>query len=117
MTVTVAINGVTLNPQPADVVWDSPITGGKLDGTDALGAYETVTLKAPVDRWGTANWNWSTYSNLVLTSIVLPARFDTMRGTGVTYSSGVGSRRIKHIANPVGGLVRDVELEILVILP
>jgi hypothetical protein len=116
VSVTVAINGVTLNPQPADVVWDSALTGGKLDGTDARGAYETVTLRFPVDRGGTANWNLSTYENIVLTSIVLPARFDTMRGTGVTYSNGVVSKRIKHIANPVGGLVKDVELEVLVIL-
>lgn len=116
MSVVVAINGVTLNPQPADVVWDSSVTGGKLDGTESAGAYEMVTLKAPVERGGTASWNWQTYENSVLTSIVLPARFDTMRGTGVTYSSGVASKRIKHIANPVGGLVKEVELEIMVIL-
>lgn len=116
MSVSVQINGVVLNPQPADVLWDSPTQGGKLDGTDSLGAYEKVTLKFPVDRGGTANWNLSTYENSVLTSIVLPARFDTMRGTGVTYSSGVVSKRIKHIANPVGGLIKEVELEVLVIL-
>jgi len=114
MSVSVLVNGVALIPQPSDAVWDSPLTGGKLDGTDALGAYETVTLKAPVHRGLVSNW--STYENQVLVSIVLPARFDTMRGTGVTYSSGVVSKRIKHIANPVGGLVRDVELEIMVIL-
>ena len=117
MSVTVSCNGVALNPQPADVIWDTNIIEQKLNGTDGMGAYEKVTLRFPVDRGGTAFWNLSSYENSVLTSIVLPARFDTMRGTGVTYSSGVVSRRIKHIANPVGGLVRDVELEVLVILP
>lgn len=116
MAVSVLINGVALNPQPAEVIWDSGVIEQKLNGTDGVGAYEKVTLRFPVDRGGTAFWNLSTYENSVLASIVLPARFDTMRGTGVTYSSGVVSRRVKHIANPVGGLVKEVELELLVIL-
>ena len=116
MTVTVAINGVTLNPQPAEINWQTPVMGEKLDGTEATGAYETVTLRAPVDHGGTVNWNWSTYENTALTSIVLPARFSTMRDTGTTYSSGVVSKRIKRIAAPPGGLVREVELQVSVIL-
>lgn len=117
MAVVVAINGVTLNPQPAEVNWETPIIGDdKLDGTEATGAYETVTLRAPVDNGGTANWNWSTYENQVLTSIVLPARFSTMRDTGTTYSSGVVSKRIKSISAPPGGLVRGVELTVSVII-
>jgi hypothetical protein len=116
MTVTVAINGVTLNPQPAEINWETPTMGEKLDGTDAAGAYETVTLRFPVDRGGTANWNLATYENAVLTSIVLPARFSTMRDTGTTYSSGVVSKRIKRISSPPGGLVKDVELTVNVIL-
>lgn len=116
MTVTVTINGGTLNPQPAEVNWERVNVGEKLDGTEAGGAYLVATLVAPVDSGGTVNWNWSTYENTELTSIVLPAPFETMRGTGTTYSSGVISRRIKRINNPVGGLVRDVEMQVLVVV-
>jgi len=90
--------------------------GEKLDGTEATGAYETVTLRFPVDYGGTANWNLNSFANSVLTSIVLPARFSTMRDTGTTYSSGVVSKAIKQISAPPGGLVRDVELTVSVIL-
>src|SRR3990172_7791787 len=116
MSVTVLINGVTLNPQPAEINWETPVMGEKLDGTEATGAYETVTLRAPVDNGGLSNWNWGTYANSVLTSIVLPPRFSTMRDTGTTYSSGVVSKAIKRISSPPGGLVREVELQISVIL-
>lgn len=116
MTVVIAINGVALNPQPADVDWESNIIDEKLDGTDATGAYQTVILRFPVDRGGTANWNLATYENQVLTSIVLPARFSTMRDTGTTYSSGVVSKRIESIKSPPGGLVRGVEMSVRVIV-
>jgi len=116
MTVTIAINGVTLNPQPAETSWERAIINEKLDGTDSVGAYWLHTLKAPVDRGGTASWNWSTYSNSVLTSITTHAPFDTMRGTAVTYSSGVVSKAIKSQNAPPGGLVRGVELSLLVVV-
>lgn len=116
MSVTVAINGTDLNPQPASVDWESNVTGGKLDGTDSLGAYETCVLRAPLAQGGTANWNWSDYENSVLTSIVLPARFSTMRDTGTTYSSGVVSSRITSIDGPPGGLVRGVEMRVRVVI-
>jgi len=116
MSVTVLINGVTLIPQPASVDWKSNSLGGKLDATEAIGAAETVILKAPVGRGGTASWNWSAYENQILTSITVPARFSTMRDTGTTYSSGVVSKRIKDIQAPPGGLVYGVELEITVVI-
>lgn len=114
MSVTVAINGVTLVPQPAEIGWTIDPNGQKLDGTESLGAYMVATLKAPVMRGGTCNWQ--TYDNSVLTSIVLPAPFSTQRDSGTTYSSGVVSRAIKQIAAPPGGLVRNVEMEVLVIV-
>lgn len=115
MAVTVSINGVTLNPQPADVNWSTEVIDGKLNGTEAVGAYMVATLKAPVDNGGTANWNWGTYDNLVLSSIVLPPPYSTMRDTGVTYNSGVVSRAIRKIESPPGGLVHGVEMEVLII--
>lgn len=116
MTVTVSINGTTLNPQPAEVDWTTNTIEGKLDGTEATGAYMVATLKAPVRSGGTANWNWGNYDNLVLSSIVLPAPFSTQRDTGVTYSSGVVSRAIKQMQAPPGGLVRGVEMEVMVVV-
>lgn len=116
MTVSVAINGVALNPQPAEVNWSTEVIDGKLDGRDAIGAYMIATLVAPVDSGGTANWNWGTYDNTVLTSVTLPAPFSTMRDSGTTYSSGVVSKPIKSVQAPPGGLVRGVEMDILVIV-
>lgn len=116
MTVTVAINGVTLNPQPSSIDWETNVIEQKLNGTDGAGAYQVVTIKAPLDRGGSSNFNWDSYDNTVLSSIVLPAPFDTMRGTGVTYSSGVVSRAIRHVSAPPGGLIRDVEMQVLVVV-
>lgn len=116
MAVTVAINGTTLNPQPAEVNWSTDVIDGKLDGTEAVGAYMVATLKAPVDSGGTVNWNWGTYDNLVLSSIVLPPPYSTQRDTGTTYSSGVVSKAIRKIEAPLGGLVRGVEMQVLVIV-
>jgi hypothetical protein len=115
MTVTVQINGTTLNPQPSETAWEESVTGGKLDGTDALGAYSVLTLRAPVESGGTANWNWSDFENQVLTSITVPDRLETMRGTGTTYSSGVVSKKITKTNAPPGGLVRGVEMRVLVV--
>jgi hypothetical protein len=114
MTVSVLINGVALIPQPAETSWEEESTGGKLDGTDATGAYRVHILKAPVHRGAVSNW--ATYANAVLTSITTHAPGDTMRGTGVTYSSGVVSKPIAKYGAPPGGLIRDVELRLLVVV-
>ena len=116
MTVTVQINGTTLNPQPADTRWDTMTVGGKLDGTDTTGAYLVHILSAPVDNGGTANWNWTDYDNTVLTSIATHAPFDTMRDTATTYNSGVVSKPIKTIRTEPGGIVTGVEMRVLVVV-
>lgn len=116
MTVTVLINGGTLVPQPAETNWEMTTVGEKLDATDATGSYWIHTLRAPVFRGGTANFNWDSYDNQVLTSIRTHAPGDTMRGTEVTYSSGVVSKPIRTLTSPPGGLVRSVELQILVVI-
>lgn len=114
MSVTVKINGTTLIPQPAETVWEFATLGQKMNGTDGLGAYMLHTLKAPVHVGGTSNWD--DYDNTVLTSIVTHAPGDTMRGTEITYSSGVVSRPLRAQSAPPGGLVQGVELEILVVV-
>lgn len=116
MSVSVAINGTALNPQPASVDWETTITGGKLDGTDATGASRTAVLRAPVFQGGTVNFNWDSFANSVLTSIVLPAPGDTQQGTGVTYSSGVVAKEITSYEAPPGGLVRGVEMRVMVVV-
>lgn len=116
MTVTVAINGVTLNPQPAETSWTTVVVGNKLNGTNALNGYMLHTLKAPIDRGGTANWNWGNFDNTVLTSITTHAPFDTMRGTAVTYNAGVVSKQIITIEAQLGGIVAGVEMELLVVV-
>jgi hypothetical protein len=116
MTVTVTINGTALNPQPAETSWESVVTGSKLNGTDALGGYMLHTLKAPVDRGGTASWNWGSYDNTVLSTIVTHAPFDTMHGTAVTYNAGVVSRQIKTTASQPGNIVTGVEMELLIVV-
>ena len=117
MTVTVLINGGTLVPQPSDTSWELISTGEKLDGTEAIGAYWLHTLRAPVFRGGgTASYNWGSYDNIALTSITTHAPGDTMRGTAVTYNSGVVSKPIKSLTAPPGGLVHNVELKILVVV-
>lgn len=114
MAVTIQLNSVALIPQPSETSWETESTGGKLDGTDSTGAYQVHVLKAPVHRGAVSNW--ATYDNQVLTSIQTHAPGDTMRGTAVVYSSGVVSKPIKQFNSPPGGLVRDVELRIMVIV-
>lgn len=116
MAVVVLVNGGTLNPQPADITWEPNVIDQKLNGVDGLGAYYVVTLRAPADYSGSANWNWDSYDNTVLSSIVLPAPYESMKtGTGTTYSSGVVSRAIRKVASPVGGLIKDIEMQVQVI--
>lgn len=114
MAVTIQINGVTLIPQPAETVWEPAPIAQKLDGTDGLGAYWILTIKAPVTRGGTCNWY--TYDNTVLSSIKAHAPGDTMRGTEVTYNSGVVSKPIMRSSAPPGGLVHDIEMVVLVVV-
>lgn len=114
MSVTVAINSVALIPQPASTDWRQISVDGKLDGTDALGAAWELTLKAPVFRGGTCNWD--DYDNSVLTSVTAPAPGDTMRGTAVTYSSGVVSKPLSEQSAPPGGLVRGVTMVLTVVI-
>lgn len=116
MSVTIQINSTTLIPQPGETSWEQVAMGEKLDGTNGLGAYWVHTLKAPVFSGGTASFNWDSFDNSVLTSIRTHAPGDTMRGTAVTYSSGVVSKPIMTLTAPPGGLVREVELRISVIL-
>ena len=116
MTVEIQLNGTALTPQPRETVWNAPVIAQKLNGTDELGAYHTLTLRAPIGSGGTANWNWGDFDNTVLTSIQAHAPYDTMKGSAVTYSSGVVSRAIRTIQTPPGGLVRGVEMDILIIL-
>lgn len=115
MAVTVAINGTTLNPQPRDVTWEPVSSGGKLDGTDSLGAYDTLVLTTPPARGGTANFNWDSFENSVLTSIVAPAKGETMSsGSGTTYNSGVVSGPIKVSSKP--GDIQETQMTVLVVV-
>jgi len=116
MTVEIQLDGTALTPQPRETTWQTPIVGGKMDGTEALGSYYTLTLRAPVGSGGTANWNWGNFANSVLTSIQAHAPYDTMKGSAVTYNSGVVARAVRTISTPPGGLVRGVEMDILIII-
>jgi hypothetical protein len=116
MTVEIQIDGSALNPQPRDAVWELNSEGGKLDGTDHLGAYDTLILRSPPSRGGTANWNWTDYENQVLTSVQAMPRGQTMRnGTETTYNSGVVSKPIATVGSEPGDIVPSVELRILVV--
>lgn len=114
MTVTIAINGTTLVPQPQTTRWEPVEVGGKLDGTQATGAYYRHILTSPPFA-GTANFNWDTFDNTTLTSITTHAPGDTMTGGTVTYSAGVVSKTLK-FTSPPGGIVQSVDLEILVVI-
>jgi hypothetical protein len=117
MAGTVLINGTALNPQPRDISWQSSIIKGKLDATDALGAAYIVTLTSPNSRGGTASWNWSTFENTVLTSVVIPARGVTLRdSTYTTYNSGVTSKQIRTVASVPGDVLPPISLEIVVVV-
>ena len=117
MTVEIQLNGTALSPQPAEVNWSTEIIQQKLNGVDATGAYQIVTLRAPVETGGTANWNWASLENQELTSVQLPRPYTTMRQSdAVTYNSGVVTRKIQAINAPPGGLVRDVEMQVLVVI-
>lgn len=117
MAVTLSINGTALNPQPQTARWAYQSTGGKLDGTDHLGAYDVLILTSPPARGGTANWNWNSFENQTLTSIVAPARGQTMKdGSGTTYNSGVVGKPIMEVRDVPGGVLESVEFRVLVVV-
>jgi hypothetical protein len=116
MTVNLQINGTALNPQPRSATWELANQGGKLDGTDHIGSFDTLVLRSPPARGGTANWNWAQLENQVLTSIVAMPRGQTLRnGTETTYNSGVVSKPIMAIASPPGDTITEVEFRVLVV--
>ena len=116
MTVSIQMNGTALNPQPRTANWELPGEGGKLDGTDHLGAYDILVLRSPPARGGTANWNWSTFENQVLTSVVAMPRGQTMKtGTETTYNSGVVSKPITPVGSEPADIVPGVEFRVLVV--
>lgn len=113
----VQINGTALNPQPRDASWELSTIGPKLDGTDALGAYDVLVLRSPPSRGGTANWNWSTFENQVLTSVQTIPRGQTLKsGTNTVYSSGVVAKAITPITTTPGDIVEAVELRLQVVV-
>jgi len=90
MAVEIQINGTALNPQPREANWESITQGGKVNGTDALGAYSVLVLRSPPARGGTANFNWTSFENSSLTSIQAFPKGQSMKtGTATTYSAGV----------------------------
>ena len=111
---TVAINGVTLSPQPAFTRWEDAIIDSKLDGTESTGAYRLFTIRAP--KIGTQTFNWQTYENQVLTSIQCYAPGTGPESANVVYSSGAVSRKIKVYEMPEDRTVSNVEMQIAVIV-
>ena len=112
---TITINGTALNPQPRAKVISSNSQGGKLDGTDALGAYAIIELTSTVARGGTANFNWDSFENSVLTSIALPAKTATLQDANTTYSSGVVASSISVQSRP-GNILEQVSMTIRAIV-
>lgn len=101
MTVEIQINGTALVPQPRDANWRPTPNGPKLDGTEDVSSYDTLVLRAPPARGGTANFNWGDFENQVLTSIQAFPKGQTMKtGTATTYNSGVVSAPITVSAQP-----------------
>jgi hypothetical protein len=116
MAVEIQINGTALNPQPRTATWELQSFGGKLDGTDSLGAYDILVLRSPPARGGTANWNWNTFENQTLSSVQAMPRGQTMKnGSATTYNSGVVSKPIMVIPAPPGDYIDSVELRVAVI--
>jgi hypothetical protein len=117
VTVEVQINGTALNPQPRTATWELNPVGGKLDGTEHLGAYDTLILLSPPARGGTANWNWTDFENQVLTSVQVMPRGQTLKnGSATTYNSGVVAKSIVTVASPPGDIVESVEFRVMVVV-
>ena len=110
----ITINGDLLEPQPASTEWQLPIAGNKLDATQALAAYATFIVTSPPIK--NQFFNWKSYENLVLTSLGCYAPGETPEGTPITYSSGVVSRKITAYQQPEDRTVRQIRMEILVVI-
>lgn len=115
---TVKINGSTLTPQPRDVAWGNEIVGDKLDGTQSLGAYRPLSLRAPTVHGTASDFNWSNFENAVHTSIDVQAPGETgVSGSTVNYSSGVIAKAIRSLTGEPGDLLAaGIELELLVVV-
>jgi hypothetical protein len=109
--VTIKINGTSLVPQPMEANWISEVIDGKLNGTDATGAYQIFKIATPRNR----SSNWDDYENQVLTSLQAFAPGDTPNGASVLYSAGVVSRKIREYSVDINRTVM-AEMEILVIV-
>lgn len=112
---TIIINGTELSPQPAQVDWLIPVNGSKLNGTEAEAAFGVLVLSAP--KMKNATFNWASFENSVLSSIVAPSPgTDAESNSYTTYNSGVISRKIKSFSVPNDRTVTGVSLEILIVL-
>jgi hypothetical protein len=110
---TIAINGTTLQPQPADSTWEDSVTGGNLNGTDSLGAYKLLRLISP-SLAGQA-YNWNLFDNQDLISVQAYDPEDLPTGANVVFSAGAVSRKITRYESPLDNSINGVELIIQVI--
>lgn len=112
----VIIDGSTLVPQPANINWQATVIKGKVNGTEAVGSAYIVTLTAPNSRGGTANWNWSSFENQVLTSIVIPARGQTLQNASfTTYNTKVVGKAIRQVRSVPGNILTPAQFDVLVV--
>ena len=110
---TIAINGTTLQPQPARTSWEDAIVAGKLDGTDHTGAYKIFRMQAPNIK--SQVFNWDSFENQVLVSLTAYAVGDVFESANVTFSSGVVSKKISQYQSPLDNSNTGIELIIQVI--
>lgn len=111
--VTIKINGTTLSPQPMEANWITEVVDQKLNGTDALGAYQIFRISTPRTR--NSAYNWNDFENSVLTSIQAFAPGDTPSGASVLYSAGAVARKIREYTVDTNRTFMT-EMEILVIV-
>lgn len=111
---TIAINGVELQPQPANDAWEDVPVNQNLNGTDGLGAYKIFRMQAPA--LAGQPFNWDSFENQVLTSLTAYAPGELPTSAEVTYNTGVVSKKILKYDSPLDRSVVNVELAILVIV-
>lgn len=110
----VLINGILLEPQPAETEWMLTVVEQKLDGTEATGAYQVFSMRAPPLKGQT--FNWLDFENQVLTSITCYAPGTGPEGASVTYSSGAVARKIQNYQQPSDRTVRQISLEVAIVV-
>lgn len=110
----ILLNDTLLSPQPSSAVWSVPVTGDNLDGTQTTGAYATFTISSPPIK--KQFFNWPAFENQVLTSLTCYAPGDGPESNAVVYSAGVVSRKITTYQMPEDRTVKQVQLEILVVI-